>query len=99
MTVAIEPARPEERTSFLVTAHGLTPRERAVTELVLRGHATAEIGRRTGLSPHTVQDHLKAVFDKTGVRSHRDLVATLFARHYEPALTRGADASTARPEA
>lgn len=90
IAVAVEPARPSERTSFLITAYGLTPRERAVTELVLRGHSTADIGRRAGLSPHTVQDHLKAVFDKTGVRSRRDLVAKLFARHYLPALRHGA---------
>ncbi|MFI8193281.1 helix-turn-helix transcriptional regulator [Streptomyces sp. NPDC085946] len=97
VAVAIEPARPEERTSFLCTAYGLTPRERTITELVLRGHATTEISHLTRVSPHTVQDHLKAVFDKTGVRSRRDLVAALFARHYRPALERDAAASAARP--
>ncbi|MFE1287377.1 LuxR C-terminal-related transcriptional regulator [Streptomyces sp. NPDC058751] len=99
VAVAIESARPEERASFLVTAYGLTPRERTVTELVLRGHSTAEISRLTRVSPHTVQDHLKAVFDKTGVRSRRDLVATLFARHYRPALGQDTDASAAGPGA
>ncbi|MEU5979651.1 helix-turn-helix transcriptional regulator [Streptomyces sp. NPDC047315] len=55
---------------------------------MLRGHSTAEIARLARLSPHTVQEHLKSVFEKTGVRSRRDLVATVFARHFEPALLR-----------
>jgi DNA-binding CsgD family transcriptional regulator len=85
--VVVERAGPAEHVSLIVAAYGLTPRERDLTVLVLRGKSTADISRSTGLSPHTVQDHLKAVFDKTGVRSRRDLVATVFARHYLPDIT------------
>ncbi|MGW5675343.1 helix-turn-helix transcriptional regulator [Streptomyces sp. NPDC003860] len=86
VAVSVEAAGPGEHMALLAAAHGLTPRERDVTALVLRGHSTVEIGRLARLSPHTVQEHLKSVFEKTGVRSRRDLVATVFARHFEPAL-------------
>ncbi|MFD3735912.1 LuxR C-terminal-related transcriptional regulator [Streptomyces sp. NPDC058632] len=82
--VVVEQAGPAEHIALIVAAYGLTPRERDITALVLRGQSTADISRNVGLSPYTVQDHLKAVFNKTGVRSRRDLVAALFARHYSP---------------
>jgi DNA-binding CsgD family transcriptional regulator len=87
--VVLEPTRSPELAPLLADAYGLTGRERAVTELVARGHPTAEIADRLHLSPYTVQDHLKTTFEKVGVRTRGQLVARLFFDHYAPRLTDG----------
>jgi DNA-binding CsgD family transcriptional regulator len=84
--VIIELARPVEVAPLVLAAYDLTPRERSVAGLVLGGRSTEQIASELTISPLTVQQHLKAVFDKVGVRSRRDLVAQIFARHYAPRI-------------
>jgi DNA-binding CsgD family transcriptional regulator len=86
VAVIVEPAHPARITPLLMAAYGLTEREQDVTRLVLRGDSTEEIAGRLSVSPHTVQQHLKNVFEKTGVRSRRELVGKVFFSHYEPRL-------------
>lgn len=86
VVLSVGPADLTDLVAIVLDAYGLTPRERDVTQLVLRGASTATIATQLTLSPHTVQDHLKAVFTKTGVGSRRELVATLFFQHYYPSL-------------
>lgn len=84
--VIVEPAHPARITPLLMSAYGLSEREQDVTRLVLQGDSTAQIAERLVVSPHTVQQHLKSVFEKTGVRSRRELVGKVFFAHYEPRL-------------
>ncbi|MEO7979286.1 MAG: LuxR C-terminal-related transcriptional regulator, partial [Sporichthyaceae bacterium] len=86
VAVIVEPAHPARITGLLMAAYGLTEREQDVTRLVLQGSSTAEIALELVVSVHTVQQHLKGIFDKTGVRSRRDLVGKVFFAHYEPRL-------------
>jgi DNA-binding CsgD family transcriptional regulator len=86
VAVIVEPAHPARIAPLLMSAYGLTEREQDVTRLVLQGNSTTEIAELLVVSAHTVQQHLKSVFDKTGVRSRRDLVAKVFFAHYEPRL-------------
>ncbi|MFL5877661.1 MAG: hypothetical protein ACJ76T_17520, partial [Solirubrobacteraceae bacterium] len=43
-----------------------------------RGATAAQAAQRLAISPHTVNDHLKAVYEKTGARTRGELSATLF---------------------
>ncbi|MGX1811715.1 helix-turn-helix transcriptional regulator [Nocardia sp. NPDC055321] len=86
VAVIIEPAAPGRLYSLLMSAYGLTEREKDVTRLVLQGASTSQIAADLVLSAYTVQQHLKNVFDKTGVRSRRDLVGKVFFAYYEPRL-------------
>ncbi|WP_202878599.1 LuxR C-terminal-related transcriptional regulator [Kribbella jejuensis] len=75
--VVIEPVTPAQLGSLLLELHGLTPAQQRVTELVLRGYSTRQIVEQLCLSPHTVQEHVRAAFDKVGVGSRRELVSVL----------------------
>ncbi|MYV51505.1 helix-turn-helix transcriptional regulator [Streptomyces sp. SID3212] len=77
--VVITPANADDVLPVVFATYGLTAREREVAVQVLRGRDTREIARALSLKPLTVQDHLKSVFTKAGVRSRRDLVAGLVA--------------------
>jgi DNA-binding CsgD family transcriptional regulator len=87
IAVVVEVAAAQATAPVLLIAHGLTAREAEVARLVLRGLSTTAIADSLHISANTVQDHLKAVFDKTGVRSRRDLVGHFLAAPATLAVT------------
>jgi len=86
VAVVIEPARPHELAPLVADAYRLTERERAVTRLVARGLSTEAIAARLYLSSWTVQDHLKAIFEKVGVATRGELVARVYFQQRAPEL-------------
>ena len=75
IAVTIQPCAADERASLFGRAFGLSPREQELLDLLLGGWDTREVAARMFLSPHTVQDHLKSIFVKTGTTSRRALLA------------------------
>lgn len=60
---------------------GLTDRERQVLELVASGAANKVIAKELALSPRTVEAHLRSIFDKLGVASRTEAVASALRTH------------------
>jgi DNA-binding CsgD family transcriptional regulator len=84
IAVIIEEASPSELAPVLMMAYRLTRSEQALTLLVCRGLSTGEMAQELHITPNTVQDHLKSIFEKTGVRGRRELVATILREQYLP---------------
>lgn len=54
--------------------YGFTPREKQVVDELLKGFSYKEIANVLGISSTTVNDHLKNVYRKTGVRTKAELM-------------------------
>jgi DNA-binding CsgD family transcriptional regulator len=86
VAVFIQRAHPTLVAPLLLKAYGLTAREQEVTQLMLRGATTVQAANRLEISPHTVTDHIKSIFDKTGARTRGELSATLFFGEHLPRI-------------
>jgi DNA-binding CsgD family transcriptional regulator len=86
VAVFIQRAHPTLVAPLLLKAYGLSPREQEAAQLVLRGATTAQAARRLSISPHTFNDHLKSIFEKTGARTRGELSATLFFGEHLPRI-------------
>ena len=81
VAVSISDARVGDLFPILLAAYGLTERETAVTMLLLRGLTVREIAVELSISPHTVRDHTKAIYEKADVNTRGELMAQLFSNH------------------
>jgi DNA-binding NarL/FixJ family response regulator len=66
IVVTIEEASASERVELFGRAFGLSAREYELVGLLATGSDTRSMAREMSLSEHTVQDHLKSIFAKTG---------------------------------
>jgi DNA-binding CsgD family transcriptional regulator len=64
----------EIRVQAFASIHGLSPREQEVLDLLGRGLTTAAMAEELGISPHTVRDHLKHLYRKTGTKGRSELL-------------------------
>ncbi|MFN8421131.1 MAG: helix-turn-helix transcriptional regulator [Anaerolineae bacterium] len=84
ISVIFEIAQPAEIAPLIMQAYQLTKREGEITQSVLLGWSTSEISAALHISANTVQDHLKAIFEKVDVSSRGELAARIFRQQYQP---------------
>ncbi len=75
IAVTVEEASAADRLDLFARASCLTARERELLALLATGSDTRALARQMTLSEHTVQDHLKSIFAKTGTRDRVTILA------------------------
>jgi DNA-binding CsgD family transcriptional regulator len=84
VAIVVEPASGPRSATLRLEINGVTAREREVATLLASGLGNTDIAATLVLSPHTVQDHIKSLFEKLGVASRQELVARVFLDEYLP---------------
>lgn len=87
--LVISPSAPDEVARLNVASYGLTGREEEIVRLVARGLSTREISGALFISEHTVNNHLRSIFEKAGVNSRREMVQRLFFENLMPGVLGG----------
>jgi len=75
IAVTLRDATPRETFDRHCRIYGLSPRERELVAALLAGLDTRAVTERLFISRHTVQDHLKSVFEKMSIHSRREMLA------------------------
>lgn len=75
IAVSIEETTSADRLPLFAAAFGLSPRETEVLEQLSAGRDTKDLATTLFVSEHTVHDHLKSIFSKTGIRTRAALVS------------------------
>jgi DNA-binding NarL/FixJ family response regulator len=95
VAIVVDRATTEQASAVRLEVHGVSAREREVAVLLAQGASNTEIAAALVLSPYTVQDHIKSLFEKTGVASRQELVARVFLDDYLPRITERAGLTAA----
>lgn len=75
IAVTISRTTPEDRIDLFCRSHGFSAKEARVLDQLAVGHDTREVARALSIAESTVQEHLKSIFARTGVRSRAAVVA------------------------
>ena len=76
LILAFEVRQPPSGAIDLQPHPHLTPRQRAILELIASGRSTAEIAKELTLSTDTVRNHLRGVFRELHVHTRIEAIAT-----------------------
>lgn len=73
--VTLQPteSKSDNRIQEFSSIHSLSPREQEVLQLLGRGLTTTAMADELGISPHTIRDHLKHLYRKTGTKGRNEL--------------------------
>jgi DNA-binding CsgD family transcriptional regulator len=84
IVVTIEEASATERMDLFSRAVGLTSREYELLGWLATGSDTRAMARQMSLSEHTIQDHLKSIFTKTGSRDRVSVMSRALGTKSDP---------------
>ncbi|WP_165975419.1 helix-turn-helix transcriptional regulator [Actinomadura rubrisoli] len=77
IAIVIQSAPHSQALAAFCDWYGLTPRERTMVTHLCDAFSAKQIARLAGLSLHTVNDHLKTIYRKTGATGRDELTAAL----------------------
>ena len=86
VAVVVQTTPEGEAAPLRLETFALSRREREVAALIAQDLDTAGIAERLFISPWTVQDHCKAIFEKTGTHTRREFRALVFFNDHLPAI-------------
>ena len=96
IVVTIEEASATERMDLFSRAVGLTAREYELLGWLATGSDTRAMARQMSLSEHTIQDHLKSIFSKTGSRDRVSVLSRALGTKSDPPEKQRSDAGRRR---
>lgn len=86
VAIVIQATPENEAAPLRLETFALSPREREIAALIAQDLDTASIAKRLFISPWTVQDHCKAIFEKTATHNRRQFRALVFFNDHLPAI-------------